>query len=109
VPKREVLQVESGLRFEGRRGSDGQHVKRTERQMEELTEETQTPCSHSVQIYDRHTGYLLSKRKDLQAVSAQAEDADHRKQRQNKFTHEFSLVPRRKDDQPTAVRLTSRH
>jgi len=38
VPKCEVLQVECGLRFEGR-------------QMEELTEETQTPCPHSVRYF----------------------------------------------------------
>src|SRR5258707_3746041 len=48
MPKREVLQLEYGSRFEGRRRSGGQHLERTERQMEEWTEESQTPCSHSV-------------------------------------------------------------
>ena len=55
MPKREVLQVACGLRLEGRRRSSGQHVKRTERQIEELTEETQALFLISSNIYDRHS------------------------------------------------------
>ena len=40
--------LKCGSGFEGRRSGGGQLVKRTERQVEELTEETQAPCSHSV-------------------------------------------------------------
>ena len=40
--------MERGSGSEGRRRGGGQHMKCAERQMEELTEDKQTPCSHSV-------------------------------------------------------------
>jgi hypothetical protein len=48
VPQREVLKMECGSGFEGRRRRGAQHVKGAERQVEELMEYTQIPCSHSV-------------------------------------------------------------
>ena len=51
----EVLQVEHGSGSEGRRRGGCQHMKCADRQMEELTEDKQTPCSNLVDIYDRHT------------------------------------------------------
>jgi len=43
VPKSEVLQMDGGSGFEGCRHGGGQHVKGTERRMEELTEYGQAP------------------------------------------------------------------
>src|SRR5216683_1104797 len=40
--------MEHGSGSEGRRRGGGQHMKCAERQMEELTEDKQTPCSHLV-------------------------------------------------------------
>jgi hypothetical protein len=40
--------VEHGSGSEGRRRGGGQHMKCADRQMEELTEDKQTPCSHLV-------------------------------------------------------------
>jgi hypothetical protein len=44
-------QMECGSRFEGSRRGGGQYVKCAERDTEELTEETQTPCSHLVRYF----------------------------------------------------------
>src|SRR5260370_42061045 len=40
--------MERGSGSEGRRRGGGQHMKCADRQMEELTEDKQTPCSHLV-------------------------------------------------------------
>jgi len=48
VPQHQVLQLKRGSRFEGRRHSGGQQGKCAERRMDVLTEDRQTPCSHSV-------------------------------------------------------------
>jgi hypothetical protein len=49
VPEGEVFQLECGSGFEGRRRGIGQHMKAAEHDTDELTEDTQAPCSHVVQ------------------------------------------------------------
>ena len=51
MSKREILQLKSSSRFEGSRRGSGEHVKSAERETEELKEEAQTPCSHSVRYF----------------------------------------------------------
>ena len=48
VPECEVLQLERGSRFEGRRHGRSQHVKRVERRAKNLRKDVQTLCSHPV-------------------------------------------------------------
>ena len=49
--------MERGSGSEGRRRGGGQHMKCADRQMEELTEDKQTPCSHLVR-HLRQAQYL---------------------------------------------------
>jgi hypothetical protein len=48
VTQGEVFRLEGGPRFKGRDRGDSQPMKCAEHQGEALTEDTQTPCSHSV-------------------------------------------------------------
>jgi hypothetical protein len=62
VPKREVLQLECGLRFEGRRSGGGQQVKCAERQTEGMREDTQSHVLMVFDIYDRDNRILNRKK-----------------------------------------------
>ncbi len=59
--------MERGSGSEGRRRGGGQHMKCADRQMEELTEDKQTPCSHLV----RHLRQAQSPARERRSVHRQ--------------------------------------
>ena len=55
MPQSNVLHLKGSPRFEGRHRDDSPPIRHAQRQTEDLTEDTQTPCSIQFGIFDRHS------------------------------------------------------
>src|SRR5260370_32657380 len=88
--------MELGSGSEGRRRGGGQHMKCADRQMEELTEDKQTPCSHSV----RHLRQAQSTHFPESPLTSSSSSRKARESRSPKRSNGGAKIPHASDRTP---------